>query len=224
MNGTALFTISRQCIATALRILYAIQTCSTVNLLDPSVLHRGVLPLGSDSARTLYAKLTSFTPRLPSRVVSGSKGHVPTLKVAIEVHLIVAVVVPIAADTMAGVAAGWVVTHHMPQADVRRQVRSTTQQPSDAVDPAILSVKSVASMATLEEWPTPELTSTPVGAIAQVKVAQECEQFFTVSEPQLRVFECWSHCLSQRGPLFIVRGLSLSDGVLRLHVTEVYLS
>jgi hypothetical protein len=99
--------------------------------------------------------------------VSRPKGHVPTLKVTIEVHLIVAVVVPIAADTMAGVAAGWVVTHHMPQADVRRQVCSATPYPSHTVDSAIFSIESVASMPRLEERATPQLT--PV--LLQIKVA-----------------------------------------------------
>lgn len=131
----------------------------------------GVLHLGSDSARTLYARLTPYTPRLPSRVVSGSKGHVPTLKVTIEVHLIVAVVVPIAADTMARIATLRVVAHHMSQADFSRQVSTTTQEPSQTVDSAILSIESVASVPTLEEWPTPKLT--PV--VVQIKVAEELQ-------------------------------------------------
>jgi hypothetical protein len=172
-------------------LLYTVrnQHCSIVNLLDPSGIPLGLLWLvtssARDSARTLYARLTPYTPRLSTCIVSGAKCH----RSAIYEHLILSVVYPVPADHVGRITAGWVMADHVPKADVISKVHAASSYPSQAVDTNIRSVEPVAPVSRLEEWPQPQLA--PI--LLNLKVAEELASLGGISKPQFEVLDRRSH-------------------------------
>jgi hypothetical protein len=123
--------------------------------------------------------------------VSGSERHEDTLSVAVYQILILAVVVPIAADTMARIAAGFVRAEQVSDADVVRQVCLTPNDPPQSVNPYMLSVECIEPMPAIEERTHPQLTA----VLLSLEVPEELANIDRISEPQFHLLVSRGHLL-----------------------------
>jgi hypothetical protein len=134
---------------------------------------------------------TPYTARLSSGIVSRSKGHEDTLSVAVYQILILAVVVPIAADTMARIAAGFVRAEQVPNANVLGDVHTARQHPPQSVNPYMLTVECIEPMPAIEERTHPQLTA----VLLSFEVSEELANIDRISEPQFHLLVGRGHLL-----------------------------
>jgi hypothetical protein len=142
-----------------------------------------------------------YTARLSSGIVSGSERHEDTLSVAVYQILILAVVVPIAADTMARIAAGFVRAEQVPNANVIGDISTARQHPPQSVNPYMLTVECIEPMPAIEERTHPQLTA----VFLNLEVPEKLECMVPVSEPQFHVLVCRCHLLFEL--LVLVRAI-----------------
>jgi len=95
----------------------------------------------------LRALCTPYTARLSSGIVSGSERH----REAVQPHLVFPVVYPIPAYQMGRIAAGFVSTCPVSDADVIGNIHTASPYPPQPVNPYMLTVECIEPMPAIEE-------------------------------------------------------------------------
>jgi len=103
--------------------------------------------------------------------------------------LIFSVVDPVPANQMSGIAAGFVFTRPVPDADVIGDIHAAPQYPPQAVNAYMGTVECIEPMPPVKERTPPQLA--PV--LLNIEVAEEFASIGGISKPQFAVFDCRRH-------------------------------